>query len=51
MQNRRLKMEKTLKDFEDERENDEIEWLFGEDEPTDSGLCGYDIWEARHGIE
>lgn len=54
MPKRRRKMEKTLKDFENEREEDEIEWLFGEDEDEYEGkysICGYDLWEARHGIE
>ena len=42
-------MEKTLQDFENEREDDEIRELFGDDESDEP--CGYDLYEARHGID
>lgn len=43
-------MEKTIKDFENEREEQEIDWLFGEDEDEDDDcpICAHDLWEARN---
>lgn len=47
-------MEKTLRDYEKEREENEIDWLFGDDEEEYEdkySICAHDLHEMRYGID
>lgn len=48
-------MEPTLKDYENQREEQEINWLFGEDDDEEYedkySICAHDLHEMRYGID